>query len=220
MSFKAVSFAAVMFAGIAGLADAHPRSWAHDHSGYSNSYGGYNSGYSGGYTGGYNDGYSDGYYDGTTVTRQARVVQVEPVYEYRRRHHRPAQVCHVEQVPVYGNVGRSYHSQGADPGGALVGALVGGFIGNQVTNHDEAGTIFGAISGAVIGSQVGQGGYVQNHQGIVGYENREVCKTVEREGRSKRVLKGYNVTYRYHGQRYQTFTDYDPGQYITIQVQR
>lgn len=202
MSFKAVSIAVVLITGIAGLAHAHPRNWSHDHSGYGapNYYGGYNSGYS--------------------TTRQARVIHVEPVYEYRERHRRPAQVCHVEQVPIYGNVGTTYRSHGADPGGAIVGALVGGLIGNQITNHDEAGTIFGAIGGAIVGSQVGQGGYVRQHQGIVGYENREVCKTVERRAKQKRILKGYNVTYRYHGQRYQTFTDYDPGDYITIQVQR
>lgn len=214
MSFKAVTFAAVLITGFAGLAQAHPRNWSHDHSGYGshNSYGGY------GY--GYDNGYSDGYQDGRTVTRRARVVHVEPVYEYRKRRSRTKEVCHVEQVPVYGNVGSTYYSQGMDPGGAIVGALVGGFLGNQITNHDDAGTVFGAIGGAMIGSQVGQGGYVQQQQGVVGYQDRQVCETIQRKRRGKRILKGYNVTYRYHGQRYQTFTEFDPGEYITVQVQR
>lgn len=205
----AALLAAGLLAGLASGAGAHPRSWDHQH----NSYGGYSSGSNYDYNYGNN-------YGGHTRTRQARVVYVDPVYEYRRGHRRPKQVCHIEQVPIYGRTGGTYYSQGADPGGAIVGALVGGFIGNQITNQDEAGTVIGAIGGALVGSQVGQGGYVQHRQGIVGYESREVCKTVKRRGKKKRVLKGYNVTYRFHGTLYETFTTYHPGEYITIQVRR
>lgn len=201
--------AAGMLAGLASAAQAHPRNWDHQH----NSYGGYNSYNSGGYNNYGNN------YGGQPYTRQARVVSAEPVYEYRRRHGRPEQVCHIEQVPIYGNTGSTYYSHGADPGGAIVGALVGGFIGNQVTNHDEAGTVIGALGGALVGSQIGQGGYVQHQQGIVGYESRQVCKPVHKRNK-KRILKGYNVTYRYHGTLYATFTTYHPGDYITIQVRR
>ncbi len=210
MSFRkataSVIFAAGLMAGLTSTADAHPRSWDHQH----NSYGGYNSYNSGSYNN----------YGGHTRTRQARVVHAEPVYEYLRGHRRPKQVCHIEQVPVYGRSGGTYYSHGADPGGAIVGALVGGFIGNQVTDHDEAGTVIGAIGGALVGSQIGQGGYVQHQPRIIGYESRQVCETVKRHGKKKRVLKGYNVTYRFHGTLYETFTTYHPGEYITIQVRR
>ncbi len=196
---KTALLASSLMAGMASLAEAHPRSWAHQHNGYG--------------------GYSSPSY-GHSYTRQARVVHVDPVYENRRNHRRPKQVCHIEQVPIYGRTGGTYYSHGADPGGAIVGAIVGGFIGNQVTDHDEAGTVIGALGGALVGSQIGQGGYVENRRGIIGYESREVCKTVKRRHKKKRILKGYNVTYRYHGNLYETFTTYHPGEYITIKVRR
>ena len=94
-------------------------------------------------------------------------------------------------------------------GGALVGAIIGGLVGNQIGHG--AGRAVATGIGAVAGAGIG------NHAEMVNSPGQVVpvrdCRTVS--SYESRVI-GYDVVYEYHGQRYTTRTDRDPGPRLAI----
>ena len=142
----------------------------------------------------------DGFYD------RARVTHVEPVYSTVRVSV-PVQECYQQEV-------RSprYH-HGDKAASTVVGGIIGGAIGHNVGNHRKGSTIAGAIIGAAIGNELGR-----NHghrYDVVRYE--DVCETRYTYQEEER-LDGYNVTYRYKGQRYTTFMRDRPGKFVRVNV--
>ena len=104
-------------------------------------------------------------------------------------------------------------------GSTLLGAVIGGVIGHQFGSGrgNDAATVAGGLIGAAIGNDTAK----RRHGGDYGARTYERpvqrCKTSYREHREERI-EGYRVTYRYHGQKYQTRMPYDPGQRIRVRV--
>lgn len=142
---------------------------------------------------------------------RARVLQTVPVVQQVGI---PQEVCGEDQV---------YNGQRTSGAGAVIGALVGGVAGNALGHGGHYGrhgyygsnrgatTAIGAIAGGLIGNQIeGTTGGTPSYQTVrrctteTVYENRTVA---------------YDVTYEYAGKRYTTRMDYDPGPWMTVNVQ-
>lgn len=165
----------------------------------------------------YDNGYGHDRYDsgyGSNVHyAYGEVLEVQPIY---RTSHYPTsqQVCRDEPVEYY-EAGRP-----RSPAGTVVGAIIGGVIGNHIGGHGrgyhrhhhrDASTAAGAAIGAAIGYNASRdSGYVRR-----GYEQR--CYQ-ERGYESAQEVVGYDVTYRYRGEIYQTRTDQHPGDTIRVRV--
>lgn len=162
-------------------------------------------------------GYFEPVYDDDGVRyAQGEVLDVQPIYR-SVRHATPERVCYDQPVRHY-EAGRPQ-----SPGGTVLGALIGGVIGNQIArghghrgyhhrrHHRDTATLAGAAIGASIGYQASRGpGYVTE-----GYQQR--CHVEERWQHGEEVV-GYDVTYRYRGEVFQTRTDHHPGESIPVRV--
>ena len=87
-----------------------------------------------------------------------------------------------------------YHRSPGVGGGTLAGSLIGAAIGNDVARR-HAGP-----------------GYTTRHERPV-----RRCETRYRSHREERI-DGYDVLYRYKGQKYSTRMPYDPGRRIKVRV--
>ncbi len=100
----------------------------------------------------------------------------------------------------------------------LVGAIIGGVIGHQFgSGHgNDAATVAGTLLGATIANQS-----AYKHGGKYGATqySRPVkrCETQYRNHQEERI-DGYQVVYRYNGQKYSTRMPHDPGRRIRVRV--
>lgn len=137
----------------------------------------------------------------------AKVVSSQPIYQ-QVAVNRPQQECWTETVAYE----RDHGSKSATP--MLLGAVIGGAIGHAVGKHDRrSGTAIGAVLGGSIGHDIGKRG----GQKSVEYRDEERCETRTVTHYEDRLM-GYDVTYRYHGETYQTRMDRDPGKRIPVLV--
>ena len=104
-------------------------------------------------------------------------------------------------------------------GSTLVGAIIGGVIGHQFgSGHgNDAATVAGTLIGAAIGNDVAHRRAGVGYGSVQYSRPVERCETHYRSHREKRI-DGYNVVYRYKGQRYATRMPYDPGKRIKVRV--
>jgi uncharacterized protein YcfJ len=105
----------------------------------------------------------------------------------------------------------AYEPRHKKPGRTLAGAVIGGVGGHQFGSGrgNDAATIAGSMLGAAIAR-----GPIER----VEYARPvERCETRYRNQREQRI-DGYDVVYKYHGQRYSTRMPYDPGKRIKIRV--
>ncbi len=140
---------------------------------------------------------------------KARVIEVTPVYEYITVHS-PHNNCHHNQDGYYHK--KRYHKNHYQSGPApIIGSVIGGTIGHATSNrkHKFVGTLAGAIIGGAIGHQIErkQDKYRNKH-----YSNHKHSHS----SRKQRVLRGYNVLYKFKGRIYQTFTEDRPKKYLKI----
>jgi len=101
----------------------------------------------------------------------------------------------------------------------LLGAVIGSVIGHQIGSGrgNDAATIAGGLIGAAIGNDSARRRNGQNY-GVASHTRPvERCKTSYRQHREERI-DGYRVTYRYHGQKYQTRMPNEPGRKIRVRV--
>ncbi len=145
------------------------------------------------------------YHDRYTRVKRARVIDVDPVYRSVRGEPRAHQECWTEP--------RRRVSRSDRRAGSVAGAIIGGVIGYKMGGNHRHNKRSGAAVGAVLGSVIGSEAAKNKH-----YDRRH-CETVY-SGRSyaRQELIGYDVTYKYKGERYKTFTDYHPGRYIDIRI--
>ena len=145
----------------------------------------------------------------------ARVERVTPIYA-RSGYPVRREVC--QQQPGYVVSQERYHSGSGSTAGTLLGAVIGGALGNQVGHGDgrAAATIAGAVVGGAIGNNAtrGPGYYSQEQSYQPGYQN---CQVQQGWRRDERVI-GYDVTYRWRGNYFQTRTDYPPRDRIRVRV--
>jgi len=136
---------------------------------------------------------------------RARVLASTPVYETINE---PRRECWTETV---GHETRSVREGGS--GGAILGAIAGGLIGSTVGKGDGkvAAAAVGAATGAVVGDRW--------NDGSTRYETRprqvERCRT---QDNYRQVVSAYDVRYRFQGREYSTRLPYDPGKWLTLNV--
>ena len=143
-------------------------------------------------------------------TDTARVTFVEPVYRTVRIN-RPERECWDEDRTV-----EHRHGGGDKTAGGIIGGILGGVAGHQVgKGHGKtAATIVGTMLGSKIGRDMAEDGEerIETH-----VDTRTVCRTVNRYVEEER-LRGYRVSYRYHGREYETFMKRRPGKRIDVRV--
>ncbi len=137
---------------------------------------------------------------------EAPVLSADPVYRTVRVNS-PSERCWEEPVHV-----RSHNSQSKTPEilGAIIGAAVGRNFGNG--RGQDVATVAGAVLGGSVGRDVKNR---RNGSGRTVYE--QPCETVDNY-RTEERIEGYDVTYRYNGDTYSTFTSNDPGHTIKVSV--
>ncbi len=150
----------------------------------------------------------------------AKVVDVEPTYQYRSVQV-PVEVCH--DVPQRRVARHDYRRDRRDDlGPTIVGGLVGGLIGNQFGggNGRSAMTVLGTLVGASIGSQQSERRYGRRYYQDTRYRPARVSRQCHTEYRdeTEQVVDGYLVTYRYDGHEYTTHMDQHPGRRIRVSV--
>jgi len=101
-------------------------------------------------------------------------------------------------------------------GKTLFGAILGGVIGHQFGSGrgNDAATVAGSLIGAAVANGSDNRPY---------YHTTEYSRPVRRcetnyQSREEERIDGYDVVYRYHGQKYSTRMPYDPGNKLKIRV--
>ncbi len=144
--------------------------------------------------------------------KQARVVSSTPVYE-TVVYEEPKEVCRQERVAYQEPVRDSKT-------GGVVGALIGGALGNAVgskKSNKRVGAAVGGILGYTIGRDISRRHQANRRNAAVTYRHEQVCNVVYEE-RTEDHLLGYDVSYVYAGQTYQTRLDRDPGKSLRVRV--
>lgn len=136
--------------------------------------------------------------------RLAHVVKVRPIVRVMRVPGPTVRHCTTEQVAY----SRDRH---ADPVGAtLVGGVIGGVIGNRL--GDDGGNPVATVAGAIIGGAIGHSladGRTTVVRPMTVCHPQPSLRTVER-------IRGYRVTYRYHGRLYVTRMHQHPGRFLRV----
>lgn len=139
-----------------------------------------------------------------TFTDRAPVVSSTPIYQQVNE---PRRECWAETV------GSEYRSADRSYGGAIIGGVVGGLLGNTLGkgNGRTAAAAVGAVTGAMVGDNIDNDGYRYNRQP----RQVERCRSYDNY---RQIITGYNVVYRYQGRDMTTTLPYDPGRYLTLNV--
>lgn len=138
-----------------------------------------------------------------------RVIHVEPVYRsYKKPVKHNSCIQYDYSVPVH----RSYT-------GTILGAVIGGALGHSIGDaHGDPGAA--AIAGGLIGASFGRS-IDRSHS-----YNRQLhvtgpCRSDRRRDRHYRTVREvveYKVTYRYNGRVHKARMDYDPGEWVKLNV--
>ena len=137
----------------------------------------------------------------------AEVIETRPVYQ-TVSYVMPEEHCRIERQPV--RAGR------VSATGPILGAIVGGALGNAI-GHNKRNKQVGAVVGAALGGSIGYDVARQRREPGVARREVEVCDAVESH-RTEERLMGYDVTYRYAGERYTARMDEPPGDRVRVRV--
>lgn len=137
----------------------------------------------------------------------AKVEQVKPIYRLVRVD-RPRRECWQENV-----VHREPANSSKTP--IVVGGIIGGAVGHQFGKGRgrDIATVAGALLGASIGNDMRNRSYYEREW----VDTQDVCREVVDYTEERQVV-AYEVTYRYHGRRYVTEMDHDPGSRVRVEV--
>jgi uncharacterized protein YcfJ len=148
-------------------------------------------------------GHHDGYRD------TAKVIDVDPVYRTVEVTE-PERSCWEEEVDHYVPDERRYT-------GTVLGGIIGGVVANSVSRGrgrgKDAATLAGTLLGGAIGHDLTRTGY----SGRVVTSREHRCEVIQHTYEEER-LQGYDVTYRYKGRIFHTFTREHPGDRIPVNV--
>ena len=149
----------------------------------------------------------------------ARVINVTPIVESYQVNN-PVKECWDEQVryePRHNNSDR--YDQPKSHTADILGAIIGGAIGNRFGHGD--GRKIATVAGAVLGRSVGRDISRNNkrHYNDAGhrYETVQQCELRDSYSTKEHVV-GYDVSYKYNGNVYQTQLDNHPGNEIKVKV--
>ena len=93
--------------------------------------------------------------------------------------------------------------------GGVIGAAVGSNAGHN--HHDN---VVGAAVGAVVGGVIGAG--IASNDINVHYDHQVNCRNSRHYSRNR--IEGYNVTFVMDGERYQVFTNANPGSRMKVKM--
>jgi len=144
----------------------------------------------------------------------ARVKNVNPTYQ-NIEHRIPHEKCWTETV-------RTEHGTRAHSGATstIVGGIIGGAIGNAVghgKDNKKIGVVVGSLLGMSVGNDIGKRHRRPQHT-QVSYDDVERCEVAYSTQVEER-LTGYDVTYQYRGESYNTHMSQHPGDRIKVSVQ-
>jgi uncharacterized protein YcfJ len=144
-------------------------------------------------------------------TDTARVTRVVPLYRTVQIAE-PRKECYEKEVRRYYHDANGYNS--ATP--MIAGGVLGGIIGNQFGkgNGKTAMTIAGTVLGGSIGRDVG----MRNKRYSYYEPKTETHCEVINDYREEEELDGYRVSYRYHGEEFNTILPYHPGKRLKLDV--
>jgi uncharacterized protein YcfJ len=147
-----------------------------------------------------------GHEEGDGFVARAQVLASTPVFDTINE---PRRECWTETT---GSETRSYRD-GNNGGGAVLGAIAGGLIGSTVGkgNGRIAAAAVGAATGAVVGDRWNNGDRIDESRP----RQVEKCRIHDNY---RQVISGYDVRYRFQGREYNTRLPYDPGQWLTLNV--
>jgi uncharacterized protein YcfJ len=142
-------------------------------------------------------------------TDYAKVVDAQPIYQ-TVEYDTPERKCWTESVAY-----QKPHSTSGT--GTILGGIIGAAIGNGL-GHKKSNRRVGAVAGAVLGASIGSDISRKNSgHSTTEYRDQKHFEVTHRI-RKEEELIGYRVTYKYHGQTYQTRTDKHPGKELKIAV--
>jgi len=142
----------------------------------------------------------------------AKVIKVEPISRMVE-HNSPSQECWNEQVRY-----RATSKSNDSYTGTILGGVIGGALGNAVGRHKtnkRIGTAVGAILGASVGHDLSSSNRPYDNR--VRYRNERRCSMHDNISYQEEVV-GYQVWYRYFGEKYKTRMDTKPGNKIKVRV--
>ncbi len=143
-----------------------------------------------------------GFYDDVVY---GRVIDVERIY---RIYDEPVRERHCRRYP---RGHRSYNSYTGTIAGAVIGGALGHTIGDAHGDADAA-----AVAGGLLGAAVG---HDIDHRATYtsgGYGSGTCRVSLHRQ--TRRELVEYKVRYRYNGRIYVSHMNYDPGEWVKLDV--
>ncbi|MEJ2609926.1 MAG: glycine zipper 2TM domain-containing protein [Candidatus Thiodiazotropha sp.] len=139
----------------------------------------------------------------------ARVIDVEPVYRTVEISE-PERNCWDEEVSRYRQNEKDYTP-------TVLGGIIGGVVAHSVSRGRGRGRDAATLAGTLLGGAIGHDLSRERRGGhyTTSYERR--CE-VTHHTRNEERLMGYDVTYRYKGRVFTTFTKEHPGDRIPVKV--
>ena len=134
-----------------------------------------------------------------------RVVNVEPVYRYYQ------QPVSDHSCVQYDRGRAGYNSHTA----TVLGAVIGGALGHRIgDSHGDPKVA--AVAGGLLGASIGRDmdRRVSYNRGL---RVEGPCRVSHRQ-ETRRQLVEYKVSYRYNGQVHLARMDYDPGEWVNLDV--
>ncbi len=145
---------------------------------------------------------------GERFTARAKVVSVEPEYEWvRELVERPR--CRRSEFPDEAFADDEWDDEDEEILPMILGGAIGGALGHQVGGGrgKDVATVAGAIAGTLVAHDWAEDRHVRPRR----------CRPHRRWVERRRQV-GYRVTYRYAGRTFTTHTDHHPGRWIDLRV--
>ena len=146
-----------------------------------------------------------GHRNNAPAENYARVIHVEPVYRYY------SQPVSEHSCIEYESPRSAYNSHTATVLGAVIGTALGHRIGDA-HGDPKAAAVAGGLLGATVGRDIGHRASYNRGLRVQG-----PCR-VRSQSETRRELVEYRVTYRYNGQTHYANMDYDPGEWLQLDV--
>lgn len=160
---------------------------------------------------------------GTNYKPYAKVIKVAPVYY--KTHHTLVERCYPSKSSYhnrhYSRYNSHYYNKHNDKvvstvTGAVVGGVIGHALGQNSSNRKYI-IAAGTVIGGVIGNKAASFSSGHQHQHNKSYHCKQTYKAPHyKYAKPHKKLKGYNVVYKYKGNKFHTFTKQHPGKYLRI----